>query len=178
MEAGPIRILRWTLRVRNAEFSPGSQVSTAVGGEGSRNIHDLAISYDYFYSISSKKRDAVAQTFNLGQHEDSYFSPEVAWPRSWPLIMMVFPTTCSLTWLCTYCSLPPPISYTNMRFVQPPSPLWRESYDAVYEPISIGWADSFILAIAPLGVITAVVGAIRVGGPSWLKAIIGRARES
>ena len=43
---------------------------------------------------------------------------------------------------------------------------------------SIGWADNIILAIAPLGVMTIIVGAIRVGGPSWLKAIIGRARES
>jgi len=43
---------------------------------------------------------------------------------------------------------------------------------------STGWADNIILAMAPLGIITAVVGAIRVGGPSWLKAIIGRARES
>jgi hypothetical protein len=41
-----------------------------------------------------------------------------------------------------------------------------------------GWADNIILAMAPLGIITAIVGAIRVGGPSWLKAIIGRARES
>ncbi|KAL2198382.1 hypothetical protein P885DRAFT_33150, partial [Corynascus similis CBS 632.67] len=43
---------------------------------------------------------------------------------------------------------------------------------------SMGWADNITLAMAPLGIITAVVGAIRVGGPSWLKAIIGRARES
>ena len=43
---------------------------------------------------------------------------------------------------------------------------------------STGWADNIILAMAPLGIITAIVGAIRVGGPSWLKAIIGRARES
>ncbi|KLU91868.1 hypothetical protein MAPG_10817 [Magnaporthiopsis poae ATCC 64411] len=43
---------------------------------------------------------------------------------------------------------------------------------------STGWADNIILAMAPLGVITAIVGAIRVGGPSWLRAIIGRARES
>ena len=42
----------------------------------------------------------------------------------------------------------------------------------------MGWADNIILAMAPLGVITAIVGATRVGGPSWLKAIIGRARES
>ncbi|KAL2117076.1 hypothetical protein VTJ04DRAFT_9244 [Mycothermus thermophilus] len=43
---------------------------------------------------------------------------------------------------------------------------------------STGWADNIILAVAPLGVITIIVGAIRVGGPSWLKANIGRARES
>lgn len=43
---------------------------------------------------------------------------------------------------------------------------------------STGWADNIILAMAPLGIITIIVSAIRVGGPSWLKAIIGRAREN
>jgi hypothetical protein len=43
---------------------------------------------------------------------------------------------------------------------------------------SMGWADNIILAMAPLGIITAIVSAIRVGGPTWLKAIIGRAREN
>ncbi|KAF6801169.1 hypothetical protein CSOJ01_11944 [Colletotrichum sojae] len=43
---------------------------------------------------------------------------------------------------------------------------------------SMGWADNIILAMAPLGIITAIVGAIRVGGPIWLKAVIGRAREN
>ena len=42
----------------------------------------------------------------------------------------------------------------------------------------MGWADCIVLAMAPLGIITAIVAAIRVGGPSWLKDIIGRARES
>ncbi|KAM0544378.1 hypothetical protein ACHAPJ_011837 [Fusarium lateritium] len=32
--------------------------------------------------------------------------------------------------------------------------------------------------MAPLGIITIIVSAIRVGGPSWLRAIIGRAREN
>ena len=40
------------------------------------------------------------------------------------------------------------------------------------------WADNIILAMAPLGILTIIVSAIRVGGPQWLKAIIGRARES
>lgn len=43
---------------------------------------------------------------------------------------------------------------------------------------SMGWADNILLAMAPLGILTAVVGAIRVGGPPFLKAIIGRAREN
>lgn len=43
---------------------------------------------------------------------------------------------------------------------------------------SVGWADNIILAIAPLGIVTVIVSAIRVGGPSLLMAIIGRARES
>ncbi|KAK0726114.1 hypothetical protein B0H67DRAFT_480204, partial [Lasiosphaeris hirsuta] len=45
-------------------------------------------------------------------------------------------------------------------------------------PYSVGWADNIILAVAPLGILTAIVSAIRVGGPSWLKTIIGRAREN
>jgi len=32
--------------------------------------------------------------------------------------------------------------------------------------------------MAPLGIITAIISAIRVGGPSWLRAVIGRAREN
>lgn len=43
---------------------------------------------------------------------------------------------------------------------------------------SLGWADSIILAMAPLGIITIITSAIRVGGPSFLKALIGRAREN
>ncbi len=43
---------------------------------------------------------------------------------------------------------------------------------------AVSWADSIILAMAPLGIITIIVAAIRVGGPPWLKATIGRAKES
>lgn len=43
---------------------------------------------------------------------------------------------------------------------------------------SMGVSDHIIFATAPLGIITAIVGAIRVGGSRSLKAIIGRARES
>jgi hypothetical protein len=42
---------------------------------------------------------------------------------------------------------------------------------------SLTWADSILFAIGPLGVITAIVGAIRVGGPYGLRSFIGHARE-
>lgn len=41
----------------------------------------------------------------------------------------------------------------------------------------MGWADNIIIAMAPLGILTIMVSAIRVGGHQWLKNIIGRARE-
>ncbi|PTD10219.1 putative uncharacterized transporter, partial [Fusarium culmorum] len=43
---------------------------------------------------------------------------------------------------------------------------------------SMGWSDCIILSMAPLGIITTIVSAIRVGGPTWLKALIGRSREN
>lgn len=43
---------------------------------------------------------------------------------------------------------------------------------------ALGLTDCILMAVAPLGIITIVVSAIRVGGPTWLKAIIGRAREN
>lgn len=38
--------------------------------------------------------------------------------------------------------------------------------------------DCIIFATAPLGVISAIVAAIRVAGPVWMRAVIGRAREN
>lgn len=43
---------------------------------------------------------------------------------------------------------------------------------------STGWADYILLAMAPLGIITTIVSAVRVGGPTWMKAIVGRSREN
>ena len=42
----------------------------------------------------------------------------------------------------------------------------------------MGWLDHIIFAMAPLGILTAITAAIRVGGPAWMKAVIGRAREN
>lgn len=35
-----------------------------------------------------------------------------------------------------------------------------------------------VFAMAPLGIITALISAIRVGGHNWLRTLIGRAREN
>jgi len=43
---------------------------------------------------------------------------------------------------------------------------------------SLGWADNIIFAMAPLGIISAIVSAIRVGGGPYLKSLIGKAREN
>lgn len=42
----------------------------------------------------------------------------------------------------------------------------------------MGWLDHIIFGMGPLGILTAVVGAIRVAGPKWLRGAIGRGRES
>ncbi|KAI9773875.1 MAG: hypothetical protein M1840_006101 [Geoglossum simile] len=56
--------------------------------------------------------------------------------------------------------------------------LFGESVAKQFMADSMGWTDNIIFAMAPLGIITAIVGAIRVSGrPKWLKSLIGRARE-
>ncbi|KAK1242983.1 hypothetical protein MKX08_005795 [Trichoderma sp. CBMAI-0020] len=42
----------------------------------------------------------------------------------------------------------------------------------------MGWSECIILAAGPLGILTMIVAAIRVGGPPWLKALVGRATEN
>ncbi|KAK0638562.1 hypothetical protein B0T16DRAFT_449529 [Cercophora newfieldiana] len=56
--------------------------------------------------------------------------------------------------------------------------LFGERVTTQFMSQAVGWADNIILAIGPLGVVTIVVSTIRVGGPIWLRAIIGRAREN
>jgi len=55
-------------------------------------------------------------------------------------------------------------------------PDYRPSSVIVYQ--TVGWLDHIMFTIALWGIITAIVGVIRVGGPSWLKAVIERAREN
>ncbi|KAL0635164.1 hypothetical protein Q9L58_005889 [Maublancomyces gigas] len=56
--------------------------------------------------------------------------------------------------------------------------LFGEQVTKQFMSQSMGITDNIIFATAPLGIITAIVGAIRVGGSKPLTAIIGRARES
>lgn len=56
--------------------------------------------------------------------------------------------------------------------------LFGEQFAKQFMSQSMSWADNIIFAMAPLGILTAIVSAIRVGGPSWLKTVVGRARET
>ena len=40
--------------------------------------------------------------------------------------------------------------------------------------MSMGWADNALIAICPIGILTIMVSAIRIGGASKLKTLIGR----
>ena len=40
--------------------------------------------------------------------------------------------------------------------------------------MSMGWADNALTAICPVGILTVMVSAIRIGGTSKLKTLIGR----
>jgi hypothetical protein len=52
--------------------------------------------------------------------------------------------------------------------------LFGEQVTKQFLSMSMGWADNILLAMGPLGVITIVVSAIRVGGDKRLRALIGR----
>lgn len=56
--------------------------------------------------------------------------------------------------------------------------LFGEQFTTQFMSESFGWSDHILFSVAPLGIITAIAGSIRVAGPRWLKAIIGRAREN
>ncbi|KAI5779884.1 hypothetical protein DFH27DRAFT_585703 [Peziza echinospora] len=56
--------------------------------------------------------------------------------------------------------------------------LFGEQFAKQYMRASMGWIDNVIFALAPLGILTAITCAIRVGGSPWLRSLVGRARES
>jgi hypothetical protein len=56
--------------------------------------------------------------------------------------------------------------------------LFGEQFARQFISESVTWLDHIIFAMAPLGIITAINGAIRVSGPPWARAFVGRAREN
>ena len=66
--------------------------------------------------------------------------------------------------------------FTNNLFsdLAPLLALFGEQVTKQFLSMSFGWVDNIMLAMGPLGIITIVVSAIRVGGPKWLKALVGR----
>jgi hypothetical protein len=52
--------------------------------------------------------------------------------------------------------------------------LFGEQVTKQFLSMSMGWADNVLLAMGPLGIMTIIVSAIRVGGVKGLKAIVGR----
>lgn len=55
--------------------------------------------------------------------------------------------------------------------------LFGEQVTKQFLSLSMGWADNFLLAMAPLGIITIVVSSVRVTKNRLLKAIVGRCAE-
>ncbi|KAF8541742.1 hypothetical protein BDD12DRAFT_731468, partial [Trichophaea hybrida] len=70
--------------------------------------------------------------------------------------------------------------YSNNLFTDlaPLLALFGEQFAKQFMSQSMNWLDHIVFAMAPLGILTAIVAAIRVGGPSWLRAVVGRAREN
>ncbi|KAF1829329.1 hypothetical protein BDW02DRAFT_510211 [Decorospora gaudefroyi] len=73
---------------------------------------------------------------------------------------------------------PTEFAFTVFTDLAPLLALFGEQFARQFMSESLTWLDHIIFAMAPLGIITAIVGAIRVAGPPWARAFIGRARES
>ncbi|KAF4966368.1 hypothetical protein FSARC_5938 [Fusarium sarcochroum] len=58
--------------------------------------------------------------------------------------------------------------------------LFGEQVTKQFLSMSMGWADNVLLSMGPLGIMTIIVSAIRIGGDKKMKALVGRkrARES
>ncbi|CUS14875.1 unnamed protein product, partial [Tuber aestivum] len=72
------------------------------------------------------------------------------------------------------------VDFSNNLFsdLGPLLALFGEQVAKQFMSQSMSWLEDVIFAMAPLGIITAITGAVRVAGPIWLKAVVGRARES
>ncbi|KAG0135861.1 hypothetical protein HOY82DRAFT_628660 [Tuber indicum] len=72
------------------------------------------------------------------------------------------------------------VNFSNNLFTDlaPILALFGEQVSKQFMSQSLTWLEDVIFAMAPLGIVTAIVSAVRTGGPGWLKAVVGRARES
>lgn len=52
--------------------------------------------------------------------------------------------------------------------------LFGEQVTKQFLSLSVGWTDNFMLAMAPLGILTVVVSSIRVTKDRYMKALVGR----
>lgn len=79
--------------------------------------------------------------------------------------------------LCIAQSLAPGHSHWRALVRRRVLALFGERVTTQFMSQATGWGDIILLAIGPLGIVT-IVSAIRVGGPIWLRSVIGRAREN
>lgn len=72
------------------------------------------------------------------------------------------------------------VEFANNLFTDlaPLLTLFGEQVTKQFLSMSMGWADNILLGVGPLGIITVVVSAIRIGGVRKLKALIGRYAKS
>lgn len=75
------------------------------------------------------------------------------------------PTICFQIWRREYCKTCK-AGMLLTKFSVSLLALFGERVTMQFMSRAMGWADDIILAVAPLGIITAIVTAIRVSGPS------------
>ena len=90
------------------------------------------------------------------------------------------PTIVAVTFFVRPASCTSGDDFANNLFTDlgPILQLFGERVTIQFLSMSMRWADHIIFAMVPLGIITAIVCAIRASGPTWLRAAIGRARET
>jgi len=76
---------------------------------------------------------------------------------------------------------PPPLDFPGDEFANnlfsdlaPLLTLFGEQVTKQFLSMSMGWEDNVLLAMGPLGILTIIVSAIRVGVVRRLKALVGR----
>ncbi|KAL0632692.1 hypothetical protein Q9L58_008413 [Maublancomyces gigas] len=99
------------------------------------------------------------------------------------IILSIAGTASSANATCTPPECAPAEGWDNFANnlgsdIAPLLALFGESVTTQYLNESFGILDSLIFALAPLGIITAIVAAIRVAGEPILRSLIGKAKES